>query len=416
MSTRSFLAGLGAGLTLGYAAYRATQAAGELRTPAKPVPKNAAAYGRLRRKLAVCAIARSFAGTAAFAFGGGAEALDRVTKPRSQWLRPATFGAAASILGTLIDLPIEFAEGYAIERRYGMTDQAVKDWLLEHLKEIAIGTALTSALATAFGALIAKMPRRWPLAAGAGAFPLFVLANVVVPIYIMPLFNKFEPLRGPLEDRLRALASRYDVGDAEILRVDMSRQTKKANAYVTGVFTTHRIVIGDTLLASFEEPEVEFVVAHELGHYVCGDSWRLIGVGEIVTVLVFLASNAAMTPEQRARYHEPVMLSRLYFWMTVFSLVLRPALLGFMRSREWAADEFAVATTRKPSIGAAAFERLREQNMVEDEQPAWYEFFFGSHPSLKNRIAALRSQQDGRGPGAKPGGEVGFLRDVTRRG
>ncbi|MEO6912993.1 MAG: M48 family metallopeptidase [Candidatus Baltobacteraceae bacterium] len=394
MSTRRFLVGLGAGLTVGYATCRTIQAIGELRAPAKPVGKNAAAYGRLRRKLAVSTVVRTFAGTAAFAFGGSAQALGRITEPTWRWLRPATFAAVASLIGGLADLPIEFVEGYAVERRYGMTEQSANDWLFERLKEIAIGAALTSALAAGFGALIAKMPRRWPLAASAGAFPLFVLANVVVPIYIMPLFNTFKPLTGPLEARLRALASRYHVGDAEILSVDMSRQTTKANAYVTGIFATHRIVIGDTLLATFEGAEVEFVVAHELGHYVCGDSWRIIGVGEIVTAIVFLASNAAMSPEQRARFGEPVMLIRLYFWMTVFSQLLRPALLAYMRSREWAADRFAVATTGKPSIGAAAFERLRDQNMVEDEQPAWYECLFGSHPSLKARIAALRLQQD----------------------
>ncbi|MDQ2681623.1 MAG: M48 family metalloprotease, partial [Candidatus Eremiobacteraeota bacterium] len=313
------------------------------------------------------------------------------------WLRPATFAAAAGVLGALADLPIEFVEGYAVECRYGMTEQSVNSWLAERAKEIGIGTALTSVLAGAFSALLVKAPLRWPLISSAGAFPLFVLANVIVPLYIMPLFNKFEPLTGPLENRLRTLAARYNVGDAQILRVDMSRQTKKANAYVTGVFNTHRIVIGDTLLENFTESEVEFVVAHELGHYVSKDSWRIIGVGEITTLLTFLASNAAIPGSQRSRFGEPGMLIRLYFWITVFSQLLRPALLAFMRSREWAADEFAVTTTRKPAIGAVAFERLRDQNLAEDEQPAWYEFFFGSHPSLKARIAALRSIQDDLG-------------------
>ena len=104
--------------------------------------------------------------------------------------------------------------------------------------------------------------------------PLFVLANLIVPVYILPLFNKFEPLTGPLEVRLRALATRFGVGDAEILRMDMSRQTKKANAFVAGIGSTHRIVLGDTLIDKFEPDEIEFVVAHELGHYVTRDTWR----------------------------------------------------------------------------------------------------------------------------------------------
>ena len=81
-------------------------------------------------------------------------------------------------------------------------------------------------------------------------------------------------MTGSLEERLRALATRFGVGDADILRMDMSRQTRKANAFVTGIGRTHRIVLGDTLIDGFEPSEIEFVVAHELGHYVSKDTWR----------------------------------------------------------------------------------------------------------------------------------------------
>ncbi len=87
-------------------------------------------------------------------------------------------------------------------------------------------------------------------------------------------------MTGSLEERLRRLAARFGVGDAAILRMDMSRQTRKANAFVTGIGRTHRIVLGDTLIEAFPEDETEFVVAHELGHYVNKDTWRLIGLGE----------------------------------------------------------------------------------------------------------------------------------------
>ncbi len=115
-----------------------------------------------------------------------------------------------------------------------------------------------------------------------------MLANVIVPIYILPLFNTFEPVDGSLEARLRRLATRFGVGDAAILRMDMSRQTRKANAFVTGIGRTHRIVLGDTLIASFPENETEFVVAHELGHYVNRDTWRIIAVGEVLADLSLL--------------------------------------------------------------------------------------------------------------------------------
>ena len=104
-------------------------------------------------------------------------------------------------------------------------------------------------------------------------------ANVVAPTFVMPLFNKYIPLEGPLEKRIRDLAGRYGVGNATILRFDMSRQSKKANAFVTGVFGTERIALADTLLDEFSDDETYFVVAHELGHYVRRDPWVSIALG-----------------------------------------------------------------------------------------------------------------------------------------
>jgi len=211
-----------------------------------------------------------------------------------------------------------------------------------------------------------------------------------VPIYVMPLFNKFEPVTGSLEERLRALASRYGVGDAAILRMDMSRQTRKANAFVTGIGKTHRIVLGDTLIEAFPENETEFVVAHELGHYVNKDTWRLIGLGEVMALVLFLVSNAAVSKKEHEELRDrPLLIVRLNAAMVVATQVLRPLLFAFSRSREWAADRFAIAATGDAAGGAAAFRRLRDQNLADEDPPPWYELFFSSHPSLRARIATL---------------------------
>jgi STE24 endopeptidase len=230
---------------------------------------------------------------------------------------------------------------------------------------------MTGLLGTLFGIAVRHAPRRWPLWASIGVFPLFVIGNVIVPLYVMPLFNRFEPVTGSLEARLRALATRYGVGDAAILRMDMSRQTRKANAFVTGIGHTHRIVLGDTLIGAFPEGETEFVVAHELGHYVNKDTWRLIAFGEVLAIALFFFSYRAISKEEREE------------------LRYRPLLFAFSRSREWAADRFALEATRDARGGAAAFRRLRDQNLADDDPPQWYEFFFSSHPSLRSRIAAL---------------------------
>jgi STE24 endopeptidase len=384
MNLRKVLIAATTAASAGYVAWRAFQ----LTRPAPPVRADAKAYGRTRRALAVTGAVRSTAAGLAFAYGPIAPRIARVVEPLPVWLRPAAFSAIASLASSAVELPVSIAEEHEIERRYGLTEQPRADYLADLAKSTALELALTAFLATLGAAALRRFPKSWPVAAAAGAFPLYVLANLIVPVYVMPLFNKFQPLEGPLEAQLRALARDHGVGDAEILSMDMSRQTKKANAFVTGIGKTHRIVLGDTLIEHFTPDEIEFVIAHELGHYVSGDTWRLIGVAEALTVVI-LGFAAYATKDDRS--DDALKLARVAALLSTAATLLRPALAAFSRSREWAADRFALAATNDAASGAAAFRRLRDQNLAEDDVPDWYEFFFGSHPSLGKRIAALSS-------------------------
>lgn len=386
MGARKLLLGALAGACAAYTVVRALQALPMLQSAPPRRAENPAAYGRTRRALVLSGTVRSIAGTAVFAYGPIAPAIARATRRLPEWVRPGAFFAASATLGAMFDLPVEFVEDYALERSYGLSEQPVKAWFADSLKSIALAGGVAGMLGLAAGGALARFPKRWPLAASAAMLPLLIAANVVIPLYVLPLFNTFEPLRGPLEERLRALASRYGVGDAEILRMDMSRQTKKANAFVTGIGGTHRIVLGDTLIESFDPAEVAFVVAHELGHYVSKDTWRAIALGEMSTALLLVAAGRAVDTQRDDRN---VALAKIFFILSLGMSLLAPATNAFSRSREWAADRFARMATGDPASGAAAFRRLRDQNLAEDELPAWFETLFASHPSLGRRIHAL---------------------------
>lgn len=390
MRARNILVSLAGGFIAGYAAYRGYESLRSLQ-PRADRERDAARYGATRRKLAVSGIARSVAGTAFIAFGPAGEALERSTARLPVWLAPMAFALEGALLDALVELPIEYVEDFALERRYGLSEQSAASWLADRAKQGVIGAGIATLLTGAFAAAMRRWPSTWPYIASAGVFPLLLLANIVVPIYIMPLFNTYVPIEGSLEQRLRALASRFGVGDAEILRVNMSKQTKKANAFVTGIGGTHRIVVGDTLIEHFPEEEIEFVVAHELGHYVSRDTWRMIAMAQVAAIVVLFGAFAAMRDRSPERAKRPTTLAQIQLWATLLSQVLRPAVSGYARSREWAADRFALATTKAPHVGASAFRRLRDQNLAEDEQPAWFEFLFSTHPSLKARIEELES-------------------------
>lgn len=388
---RKFLLGAASGLIAGYALYRACELPRLLTRPLHARPRDAAAYGAVRRALTVAAVVRSLAGTSVVAFGPLGVLMNRSVYRFPLAARAAVFALEGLLLDALVDMPADLVEDYGLEHRYALSDQPLRSWLLDRLKQEAIGGAVTVGLSALFAAAIRRFPTTWPIVAAFGALPLLLLANIVVPIYVFPLFNEYQPMEGPLEQRLRALAHRYGVGNARILRMDMSKQTKKANAFVAGIGNTQRIVVGDTLIEHFPQDEIEFVVAHELGHYVNKDTWRLIAAGEIAAVVLLVGTYAAIGPTTRRRTEDPRTLAAVQWWSMVLSQLLRPALSAFARSREWAADDFARLATGAPRTGASAFARLQQQNLAEEEQPGWYEFLFSTHPSLRARIDALNA-------------------------
>jgi Zn-dependent protease with chaperone function len=383
--------GAATGFAFGYAAMRAAQALRDLREPyparGRREPKR---YGSEQRTLMLAGVVRAGAALAATAFIL-ADPLESALRPLPRPLRAPAFACAVLVLDGVRDLGVDYIEGHVRERSYGLSNQAARGWLEDQAKGLAVGLVVSAIVVALADTIVLRAPRHWPLVAIAATPALLAFATIVAPTFILPLFNTYEPVTGDLEQRIRALAARYGAGNAAILRFDMSRQTKKANAFVTGVLGTERIVLGDTLVEAFPNDETLFVVAHELGHYVRRDPWLGIGLGTASLALTLLVANAALQRTTLRAVDGPAQGARLAFYATLVQLTLVPLLNAASRAMESRADRFALAATGDAAAGVRAFTRLGEQNLADPEPPRWAELLFGSHPTLAARIRELQA-------------------------
>jgi STE24 endopeptidase len=321
--------------------------------------------------------------------------------PDRRLAAPAFF-ALTMVLSWLSSLPVAYLGGHEVERRFGLTKQSTGGWLGDQAKGLLLGVLLQTPLLTVAYAVIRRRPRDWWLIIAGASVPLTVALSNLAPVLLMPLFNRFQPLRDEtLAASVRALAAHSGVQISDVFEMDMSRQSEKPNAMFTGLGNTKRIVLGDTLLAGFSQDEVEAVVAHELGHQVHGDIWRLIGFGAgagfgMAWLLSQIAPRAVWRTRERTGVSEvadEASLPVLALLMTAMGLVLMPVQAAFSRAMERRADRFAVELTRNGEAYARAMEGLAAQSLADPEPPRPVVVMLYSHPPIVERIRAARDAE-----------------------
>lgn len=316
----------------------------------------------------------------------------------NDWLLVAAFVAVFGGLYFLLNLPLSYYAEFALPHRFDQSNQTLKDWIVDQLKGLLIAVPLGLILIEGLYAFLRAFPDTWWLwAAGALLVVQVLLANLA-PVLIMPLFNKFIPLgeeHAELAERLMKLAAKANTKVQGVFTFDMSRRTKAANAALTGIGNTRRIILGDTLINEFTPDEIETVLAHELGHQVHRDIPLLIGLGTITTLLGFYLVSLALTWAVGVfHFNGPADVAALPAFGLVlgaYSLLTMPLENAFSRWRERMADEYALQVTGKKQAFASAFTRLANQNLSEVDPEKWVVFMFHDHPPLNERIKMIKS-------------------------
>ena len=366
--------------------------------------KQAKEYARIRRRLWVVSTVFNAVYALAWLFLDWAIALREwvMSFTSIEWLIILAFVAVFGGIQVVLMSPMSYYVGFVLPHRFGQSNQTFKDWVIDQIKGLAVGAPIGLVLLELLYLALRATGDLWWLWAAGGMLVFTVLLSNLAPILIMPLFNKFVPLgdeHKDLADRLLALAERANTKVRGVFKFDMSKRTKSANAALTGIGNTRRIVLGDTLINEFSIDEIETVLAHELGHHVHRDIPLLITMGAVgTTVGLYLASlglNWAIGYFGFNGVADVAAFPALMIILGAYGLVTMPLENAVSRWRENMADDYALQATGKKDAFASAFTRLANQNLGEVDPEKWVVFLFYSHPPLGERIAKAQSWKAG---------------------
>src|SRR5258707_11565250 len=361
--------------------------------------KQAKEYSRIRRRLWLVDTIFSTVYFLAWIYFGWSislrAALSKLTT--NEWLLVPLFVVVFGGIFFVLNLPLGYYSGFVLPHRFDQSNQSLKDWIVDQLKGLAIGAPLGLILLELLYLALRVTGNLWWLWAAGGLLVFNVLLINLAPVLIMPLFNKYVPLdeeHKDLADRLLKLAERANTKVRGVFKYDMSKQTKAANAALTGIGNTRRIILGDTLINEFTTDEIETVLAHELGHHVHRDIPFLIALGTLSTTLgLFIASlilTWAIGFFGFLSASDIAAFPALAIILGAYGLITMPLDNALSRWRENMADDYALQSTKKGDAFASAFTRLANQNLGEIDPEKWVVFMFYSHPPLGERIEQAR--------------------------
>lgn len=283
--------------------------------------------------------------------------------------------------------------GFRVERRFKLSNQRFGSWAWDELKGFLVGLVLGGIVVELLYFTIRQWPQHWWLLAWALFMGLFILLAQLAPVVLFPIFYKFEPLENEdLRRRLVVLSEHAGTRVRGVYRWKLSEKSKKANAALTGLGSTRRIILADTLLDNYTPEEIEAVLAHELGHHVHKHILKSIFVQAGITLFGFWAANwtlhYAVDQHMFEELSDFANLPLLALVSVVLSFVLMPAMNAYSRFNERQADRYAFETTASVQPFISSMNKLAEQNLAERAPSKWVEWFFHSHPSISRRLAA----------------------------
>ena len=318
----------------------------------------------------------------------------RLERIASYALRVLAYLSILTLILYLVDLPFAFYSQFILEHHFGLSNQTLSAWCLDESKRLLLRLSFVP-LFLPVALIIRHRQRFWSF-----WIWLLIVGATMVLVYLKPIildtmFNKFSPLPpGSLRTKIELLCAKAELRNPEIEVVDRSKQTKKINAYVTGLSNSTRIVLYDTLTRDIKEAEVLCVVAHEMAHYkyqhvLTGLALSLLAILPVLVFAEFLTNRFLPSLPRRwgiKTKADPSFLALGLGIMYASSILISPIECTIARHVETEADDFALRITGDGRSVAQLFASLARLDLIDPDPPAIIEFWLYTHPSIRHRI------------------------------
>jgi STE24 endopeptidase len=323
------------------------------------------------------------------------QVLDKIEEKlshKSLWFRSFVISGAYLFLSSLLILPWTLYADWWRELAYGKTSQPLSDFLGQGSISLLISSLLGGLFLSGVYFFIRRLgPYWWAWSGGLTAVAITSMM-LIGPVWIEPLFNKYTPLpQGEVREALEVLAKQANIQPDRIFVYDGSRQSNRFTANVSGLGSSARIAISDVALTSATLDEVKAVTGHEIGHYVSGHIWNLIGTAVLLSMIFFYLTDAmfnkvANLMGSTVRIVEPRGIAVLLVCISFLSLLAQPVTNYVVRLGEIEADQYSYKAVNLPDAMASALVKTAE---YRDPRPhPLQELIFYTHPSVEKRVRA----------------------------
>lgn len=305
------------------------------------------------------------------------------------------FIGALMIAQQILSTPFDLYSTFVLEEKFGFNRTTFATWVMDRIKGATLGALIGLPLLAALLWIFQTVPMAWLW--GWGLVTGFsLLLAYVAPTWIMPLFNKFEPLEeGELKTEIHAMAGKCEFPLKEVSVMDGSKRSAKSNAFFTGFGNNKRIALFDTLIENHTVPELVGVLAHEIGHFKKRHIVKSLVIGILTTGVTFFLLGLMM---QNRALHDAfgVKETSVYVSLVLFGILMSPVneLLSIgshwlSRKHEFEADAYAANVTGNPTAMADALRKLSKDNLSNLTPHPFYVFLNYTHPPVTERVKAL---------------------------